>query len=179
MASFKSAVGINGHEGFSISGDFIGTFDDLIKEMPDICNKALNTGAYIIKDSIKTVFVQKMPAAGRPFKVPATTKGGYVISRSDMLVDAIMQSKAKTTHATISVRGNEEGSPLFIARMYDGMTKDRYAKTYKGKPLKKKRYVGRVGGVNYFNPGIQSGENEAYNAMQSIFEKYVENTING
>lgn len=177
MASFKTTGGINGGSGFSIQGDFIDNFNRMTHILPDLCVKALNTGAYIIKESIKSVFVQKMPAAARPFKVPATTKGGYQITKPDRLVDAVMQSKAKTTHVTISVRGNESGSPLFIARMYDGVTKERYAKTYKGKPLKKKRYLGVVGGINYFAPGVQAGESEAYDAMQRIYENYIEKTV--
>ena len=178
MASINVSGGIRGDGGVSISGDFIGSFDRLIKEMPELCNSALNVGAYIIKDSIKTVFASRMPAANRAFKVPASSKGGYKITKPDRLVDAVMQSRAKTNRVTISVRGQGPGSPLFIARMYDNGTKDRYVSTYKGKKLKKRRYVGSVSGVNYFNPGISQGEEPAYNAMQSVFEKHIERSFN-
>lgn len=178
MASINVQGGIRGGEGVSISGDFMGSFDTLLKEMPELCNKALNVGAYIIKDSIKTVFASRMPAANRSFKVPATSKGGYKITKPDRLVDAVMQSKSKTSHVTISVRGQGPGSPLFIARMYDHGTKDRYVRTYKGKKLKARRFVGSVDGVNYFNPGITQGEEPAYNAMQNIFEKHIEKSFN-
>lgn len=173
MAAFKSTGGINGGTGFTLEGDFIGSFNRLINDMPDICNKALNTGAYIIKENIKSVFKQKMPAAGRPFKVPATSKGGYKITKPDTLIDAIRQSKSHVTHATISVQGNESGSPLFIARMYNTKTKSRYAKTWRGQKLRKPRYVGEVGGLNYFETGISGAENQAYDAMQRILENYI------
>lgn len=177
MASINVTGGIRGDGGVSVNGDFIGSFDRLIKEMPELCNSALNVGAYIIKDSIKSVFASRMPAANRAFKVPATSQGGYKITKPDRLVDAVMQSKAKIDHVTISVRGNAPGSPLFIARMYDHGTKDRYVRTYKGKKLKTRRYVGSIDGVNYFNPGISQGEEPAYNAMQSVFEKHIERNL--
>lgn len=176
MASFNTSGGING-AGFTIQGDFTGSFDRMVNELPDICNKALNTGAYIIKEAVKSVFASRMPAAARAFKVPATTKGGYKITRPDRLVDAVMQSKAKTTHATVSVRGSGTGSPMFISRMYDKGTTDRYVTTRNGVKLKTKRYVGSIKGVNYFQPGVVSGENEAYNAMQRIFENSIEKTL--
>lgn len=177
MASINVTGGIRGDGGVSVSGDFIGSFDRLIKEMPELCNDALNVGAYIIKDSIKNIFGSRMPAANRPFKVPATSKGGYKITKPDRLVDAVMQSRAKTDHVTISVRGNDSGSPLFIARMYDRGSRDRYVRTNKGKRLKTPRYVGSIDGINYFNPGISQGEDAAYRAMQNIFEKHIENII--
>lgn len=173
MAAFKSTGGINGSTGFTLEGDFIGSFNRMINEMPDICNKALNVGAYIIKENIKSVFKQKMPAAGRAFKVPATSKGGYKITKPDTLIDAIRQSKAHITRTTISVQGNESGSPLFIARMYNARTKPRYVKTWRGKKLRKRRYVGEVGGLNYFETGISGAEQQAYDAMQRILENYI------
>lgn len=173
MAAFKSTGGINGSTGFTLQGDFIGSFNRMINEMPDICNKALNTGAYIIKENIKSVFKQKMPAAGRAFKVPATSKGGYKITKPDTLIDAIRQSKAHITRTTISVQGNESGSPLFIARMYNARTKPRYVKTWRGKKLRKPRYAGEVGGLNYFETGISGAEQQAYDAMQRILENYI------
>lgn len=170
MGSLKVSGGIDG-AWVGIFGELNSSFDEMVKTMPDTCKKALNVGAWILKNSVKSCFARKMPAAARAFKVPATSKGGYKITKPDMLIDAVMQSSATTDHATISVRGNAPGSPLFISRMYDSGTKDRYLRTYKGKKLNKRHYVGSVGGVHYFGPGINEGEEAAYAAMQNIFEK--------
>lgn len=153
-------------------------FEEMVKGVGEVNRKALNTAAYIIKDKIQETFTNKMPAAGRPFKVPATSKGGYKITRPDKLVDAVRQSSANDYHATVFMGGRDPGSPLFIARMYEHDTKDRYTKTYAKKKLKNRRFVGHLTGVNYFETGIQLGQQEAANAVGRIFEHYTEECMN-
>lgn len=157
----------------------IDNFDAAAENLPAIQRKALNTAAYIIKDSIKDTFVQKMPAAGRPFKVPATSAGGYKITKSDRLEDAIRQKSATDEHTTIFAGGKEPNSPLFIARMYNRDSKDRYVRTFKGTKLKKRRFVGHLTGVNYWDPGIASGEQEALRAVNNIFYNYTKRMLDG
>lgn len=149
-------------------------FDEMINGVGEVNRKALNTAAYIIKEKIQEDFIQKMPAAGRPFKVPATSKGGYKITRPDRLADAVRQSSADEYHTKVFMGGRDPGSPLFIARMYDHGSQERYTNTYKKIKLKKKRHVGHIDGVDYWQPGIQSGQQEATNAVNRIFEHYTE-----
>lgn len=165
--------------GMKIAVDWLNEpFEEMIKNLGPIQTKALNTAAFIIKDKIKETFVTKMPAAGRPFKVPATSKNGYKIDKPDMLVEAVRQASASDIHTKVYVGKGDSGSPLFIARMYNKGSRDRYQKTYRGQKLKKPRYLGRITGVDYWDPGIIAGQQEATDAVERILEKYTEEYIN-
>ena len=157
----------------------IDTFTEAISNVPDLQKKALNTAANILKKSIKDEFVQKMPAAGRPFKVPATSKGGYKILKDTPLEEAVRQNSATETHAKVFMGGREPNSPLFIARMYNKGSKERYVRTFKGRKLLKNRFVGHIDGVDYWDPGIASGEQEAISAVNRIFYNYTKTILEG
>ena len=157
----------------------INTFNDAVEYLPEVQKKALNTAANILKNSVKETFVQKMPAAGRPFKVPATSKGGYKITRPDPLEEAVLQKSAENGHAKVFMGGREPNSPLFIARMYNVDSKNRYVKTYKGQRLNKKRFVGHLTGKDFWDPGIASGEQEAIRAVNNIFYNYTKRMLEG
>jgi hypothetical protein len=163
-----------------LSGEWmnlIKSFNECINELPELKRKALNTAGYILQESVRDEFIGKMPAAGRPFKVPATSKGGYKLTKPDRLADAVRQSSATSDHVTVFMGGRDPGSPLFISRMYDSGTKERKTKTYAGKKLKKGRKVGSVSGVHYWDPGINKGEAEAFAAMNRIFDNYIKNIL--
>lgn len=159
-------------------------FDDMVKNIGPINRKALNTAAYIIKDKVKETFTNKMPAAGRPFNTirkngnNVTSKGGYKITKSDCLVDAVKQSSATEFITHVFMGGRDPGSPLFIARMYNKGTKNRYQKLYAGKKLNKKRFIGHLDGKDYWDPGIIAGQTEALNAINRIYENYTEKYMN-
>lgn len=175
MPSININTSLKGTKGMELVGEWLdGTFDDMIKELPQLLNKSLNTAGYILKESVKHTFATKMPAASRAFKVPATSKGGYKITRPDKLVDAARQSKTDGQHVTVFMGGRDKGSPLFISRMYDKGTGDRYVKTNKGVKLKTKKFVGHLTGVDYWDPGIIAGEQEAYNAIERIITNKIE-----
>lgn len=154
--------------------NIIGSFNQTIQGLPELKRKALNTAGYILQESIRDTFIENMPAAGRPFKVPATSKGGYKITKSDRLADAVRQSSATTDHVTVFMGGRDPGSPLFISRMYDAGTKDRKTKTYARKKITKGRFLGHLSGINYWSPGIIKGEKEAFDAMNRIFDNYIQ-----
>jgi len=161
--------------GLSFFVDFMDKpFQEAVKNLGQVQKKALDTAAFILKEGVKKEFISKMPAAGRPFKTPATSKGGYKITRDDMLSDAVRQASAGTTFTKVFMGGREPGSPLFLARIYNKGSEDRYQKTYRGKKLKAKHYLGRVKGLNYFQPGIEGQMGEAYNAVGRIMKNYTE-----
>ena len=156
----------------------INGFDKSIDNLGQFKKKALNTAGYILKESVRDEFVRNMPAAGRPFKVPATSKGGYKITKADCLADAVRQSSATTDHVTVFMGGRDPGSPLFISRMYENDTKDRNQRLYAGKKLAKPRFIGHLTGVHYWDNGLIAGEQEAIDAMNRIFESFVEEQFN-
>lgn len=179
MPSVKINTSLNGNAGISINGDWLeGSFDRMVNELPKITTKALSTAGYILKDAVRDEFISRMPAAGRTFKTPATSKGGYKITRNDVLADAVRQSKADEGHVTVFMGGRESGSPLFISRMYNKDSKERYQRTFKGQKLKTKRRLGSLTGVHYWDPGIARGYNEAMKAINRIISSRLEKTFN-
>lgn len=179
MPSLKINTSIGGEAGISLEGDWLnGSFDRMTAELPQITKKALNTAGYIIKEAVRDEFISRMPAAGRPFKTPATSKGGYKITRNDVLADAVRQSSADEAHVTVFMGGREPGSPLFISRMYNKDSKERKQKTSNGVKLKTLRRLGNLTGVHYWDPGIARGYNEAMSAINRILSSQITNTFN-
>ena len=178
MPSLKINTSVNGEAGISLEGDWLtGSFDRMTAELPKLTTKALNTAGYILKEAVRNEFVSRMPAAGRPFKTPATSKGGYKITRNDILADAVRQSSADEAHVTVFMGGRDPGSPLFISRMYNKDSKERFQKTYRGTKLKKGKRLGNLTGVHYWDPGISRGYNEAMGALNRILSSHIKNTF--
>lgn len=180
MPSVKFSSSIGGDAGMKLEGDWLeGSFDRMVYELPTITKKALDTAAFVLKDSIRTQFTNKMPAAGRPFKVPATSKGGYKITKADKLVDAIRQGSADESYTKVYVGNGDSGSPLFIARMYNKDSKDRYALTKNGVKLKNKKFLGKLTGTQYWDDGLATGEQAALNVLENVLDKYIGEAFNG
>lgn len=80
---------------------------------------------------------------------------------SDRLVDAVKirakndrDSQTGVIIGKIHVMGSQKkGSGTFRTRFFEGGTKDRYQKTYKGRPLRKKRYIGKLDAKYFFRSG--------------------------
>lgn len=148
-------------------------FEELIEALPEIETKALNTGAAILKNEIKSHMVTRMPAAGRPFtiKYPKSphAKKPY-ITDPEPIVEGIRQSRRKGEKVTVSANGGTPHTAQYLAKMYEHDSKPRYQK-------KTKRYLGKLIGLHYFQDGIITGETEAVEAMQRVFTSKVEKII--
>ena len=136
----------------------------------DIERDALNVGAYQLKEKVKENFIAKFPNATKPVR-PQTITGGYKLNKSQPLVDAVRQSRYKNNTVKVHVLGaHEANSPLFIARFYEDGTKDRYARTYKGKKLKKKRWLGKIDGYKYFKPTVEEQLDSVTEVIGEVYE---------
>jgi HK97 gp10 family phage protein len=75
---------------------------------------------------------------------------------NDRLSDGVMRRSAKAAYdeemsTVVHVMGRQaSGSGTFRLRFLEGGTKERYAQTYKGQPLKKPRYLGQIKPMNFF-----------------------------
>lgn len=155
-------------------------FDRMIEILPEVTQKALNVGAYIIKENVKQAFMTKVPAATRPIR-QQIINGSYYVTKGDSMVDAVRQSKADMIRNTTRVHilgTNEKGSGQFIARFYEGGTKERYSKHIKGATLKKKHYTGRIQAYNFFIPTAEASINEAAQVMGDIFDRNITEALN-
>lgn len=130
---------------------------------------AVLAGARSLVQSIKDALLASVPKANQ--RNPKYT---------DTLLDAIRFSSpnndgTRTVHA-LGVR--DKGSGTYRTRFFNKTTKDRYQKTYKGKKLKKKRFVGTVGGTFFFNKGLNQGKQEAIDRMKNAITNIL-NHIDG
>ena len=152
-------------------GEFKGTIKEIQEEMPDIEKKALNVGAYILKQALKEEIIVRWPAAGRPFR-PRT--GGYATSTKPIAESGTRQSKVNAGKTKVIAGLGARSEAGYLLKMYEHDSRPRYQKSIKGKPLSRPRYIGKLTGLNYFDPGIRSGEEEAYEAMERIIFSRIE-----
>lgn len=68
----------------------------------------------------------------------------------------------------------KDDSQTYRFRFLENGTRDRYAKTYNGKPLTKPRYLGRISPRNWF----KSAQDSVFPQMERIFLERIEKCIN-
>ena len=81
------------------------------------------------------------------------------------------------THVTIS-SNNKKGSGSYRLKFFDKGTNERYAKTWKGKPLKKKRRLGRIKTYNFFQNGLNSSASDFNQTLETEINKAVDKINN-
>lgn len=156
------------------------SFDKMLEILPEVTQTALNVGANIIKENVKQSFMTKVPAATRPIR-QQVINGSYNVTGGDTMLDAVRQTKVDPIRNTAAVHilgAGEKGSGQFIARFYEGGTKPRYAKHFRGTTLKKKRFTGQIPAYNFFIPTAEASVNEAAQVMGSIFDKKITEALN-
>lgn len=162
--------------GMILEQDLNISFDKMAIIAPDLERTALNVGAYKLKEAVKSSFVQKFPSASRPVRPQSI--GQYKITKSEPLEDAVRQTTYKYNTVKVHILGKgEKGSPLFIARFYEDGTKERYAKTYKGKPLKKKRRLGALHGYKFFRPTVDEQLEDVTKLIGEVYEHKIEEVL--
>lgn len=101
---------------------------------------------------------------------------------NDTLREGIRTTKIRDDNSIyVHILGtNKKGSGTFRLRFFEGGTKERYAKTYKGAPLKKKRRLGRIppNKYSFFESSVMASQNDAISAFNEHIQKYIENAWN-
>ena len=148
--------------------------------LPQLEKKALNVGGYVVKKSIKDTMMDKWPASSRPFTVKHAknpkAKTPY-ITKSDPISEGVRQTRAEGGRVIIFVGNGGANTAGYLAKMYDHDSKIRYQKTLLGKKLSKPKKLGKLTGVNYFNPAVNISEDQAYDAMERILFSKIKQTI--
>lgn len=109
------------------------------KEMKGVVRKAIGKAEQELKKQTKANLTSSILQRGR-------SQGKYM----DEMEDAVIASRVNGEYGEplegkVHILGSRKsGSGTFRARFLEKGTKDRYAKTYKGNPLKKARYLGAV-----------------------------------
>lgn len=164
--------------------DYFGKFNYNMYQLESVLvpmtKKALNTGGYIIKKSLKDTLENKWPASGRPFtiKQPKHPKAKQpYITKSDPISDGVRQSSVRNNTVRIYSGGGESHAAGYLAKMYEHDSKKRYQRVVCGVRLARPKPLGKLTGVHYFDPGVNVSENKAYEAMERIIYNTIEKTL--
>lgn len=92
---------------------------------------------------------------------------------NDRLVDAVKirakndrDAETGVIYGVIHTMGTrKKGSGTFRTRFFEGGTKERYQKTYNGRPLKKKRYLGKLEPKYFFRQGQEGVQQTVSNEI--------------
>ena len=97
----------------------------------------------------------------------------------DKLSDGVMSSKVKEGSIIVHIMGTrKKGSGTFRLRFFEGGTKERYQKTWKGKKLKVPRRLGHIKAYGFFNSAVSSSTDEVMKAMDEQLTKYIQKAWN-
>lgn len=97
----------------------------------------------------------------------------------DKLSDGVMSGKVKDGSVVVHVMGTgKKGSGTFRLRFFEGGTKERYQKTWRGKPLKTPRRLGHIKSYGFFNSALGSSTDEVMKAMDETLTKYIQRAWN-
>lgn len=155
--------------GIKVISDTLGrSIQEVLKVMSRAEQSALRKGANIIKKRTK----QNLRSTGIDINRPND-------KYNDKLIDAVRSSKVRDGAIVTHVMGTTKtGSGTFRLRFFEGGTQERYAKTYNGKPLKKKHRLGKIKAYNFFNTALNSSQSEVMDAMDAQLTKYIEKAWN-
>lgn len=143
------------------------SIQDVLKVMSRAEQSALRKGANVIKKNTKA----NLKTTGINI--------GHNPKYTDTLNDGVRTSKVKDGAVVVHVMGTQKtGSGTFRLRFFEGGTQERYAKTYKGRPLKKKHRLGSIKSYNFFNSALSSSQSEVMDAMDAQLTKYIEKAWN-
>lgn len=151
--------------GVQLSGDFKGTLWQMEKQMPGIQKQALYAAAKVLKDAGRQQMTVDFPASTHQ-------NSKY----KDTIADAVRMTKVDESEVKVHVMGTrEKGSRTYMARFFEKGTKKRYAKTFKGRKLKKKRYLGQINPMRFFRKAVDSNMQQALKRMEEVFSQRIAN----
>ena len=151
--------------GVQIQGDFKGTLWQMERQMPGIQKQALYAAAKVLKDAATQQMKSDFPAS--------THKNNKY---NDTIADAVRMSKVDEAEGTVHVLGTRnKGSRTYMARFFEKGTKDRYQKTFKGVKLKKKKWIGKIKPLRFFNKAVNANLTKAFQRMEEVFSQRISN----
>lgn len=155
-------------DGLKIISDTLNrSIEEVLKTMSRAESSALKRGANVIKKNTKSAF--------RKTGIKDVQNEKY----SDRLIDAIRTSKVRNGEVTVHIMGSRNAtSGTYRTRFFEGGTKERFQKTYRGLPLNKPRKLGKIDAYNFFNTALISSEQDAQKAMDDQLKKYIERAWN-
>lgn len=144
------------------------------KEMNSAVRKALRAGAKQLQTTTKANAVTGMNHRGNTHWYD-----GKIIFYNDKIEDAVMISKIEgdfgsSMEQKVHVMGSRKsGSGTYRFRFLEKGTKERYARTRKGTPLKKPRRLGAIRGRWFF----KSAQNQVFPNLPALYMAEIDKAI--
>ena len=146
----------------------------------------LNHGINWLQENGKRYFQSALYRAANIIKTQAISNlssalpaSGYHNPKySDTLLDAVRFTHTEGDEITVHTLGTRDStSGTYRARFFESGSKadQRYQKSYKGIPLKKKRYLGKLPSLKYFSSAVSSEGSRAIQAMEQVVDNMVTN----
>ena len=159
----------------AIERDLNVSFDRMAKILPDIEDSVLKSGAMMLKEKVKSVFVSKLPSASRVISRPVN---GY---QGTPLVEGVRQSKVDSNSNSVKVHilGSRGHDMTWVTRFYESGTKDRYQTKIRGKKLKKRRLTGRIKDYRFLETTEQAEMPAVTQHMGQVYENKLNTILNG
>lgn len=141
---------------------------DVLKTMSRAESSALRRGATVMKRDIRN---------------QAKSTGVAMMKRSekyaDRLIDAIRSSKVREGSVTVHIMGTRaKDSGTFRTRFFEGGTQERFQTTRNGKPLTKKKSIGKIDATPFFSRAVSSSDMTILSVMDEQLTKYIEKAWN-
>lgn len=147
-----------------ISGNLNHSIDWLQENGKRYFQAALYAGASIIVKQAKSNLNSALPAS--------TNRNPRF---NDTLQDAIRFSHTEGDVITVHTLGTRQsGSGTYRTRFFENGTRERYQKTYAGIPLKKKRYIGKLKPLGFFNSAVVSTQSLVMDEMQKVIDRMID-----
>lgn len=153
-------------EGVKIEGDLLYSFNWLEQNGQRYFKRALVRAANVIKEQARTNLSSALPAAEN-----------HNPKYNDVMADAIRNSRTEGDVITVHALGTPvSGSGTYRARFYEYGSKgnQRYQKSFRGVPLKKKRFLGTIPGLKFFSSAVTSTENQVYQTMEQVINEMID-----
>lgn len=133
--------------------------------------RALKAGGVVLKKAAQEGFDRSGISNNPNPKYSDTLRQGIMMTKTDEV-----ESKLKVH--IMGTRSKQSGT--FRLRFFENGTKDRYQKTYKGQPLKKKRFVGKISDSKYsfFNTSIDAAQGDATQTFEKVLFEAIDKAWN-
>lgn len=143
-----------------------------------------------IKDVLKTMSRAESSALRRAatamkknIRDKAKGTGVAMMKRSekyaDRLIDAIRSSKVREGSVTVHIMGTRaKDSGTFRTRFFEGGTQERFQTTRNGKPLAKKKSIGKIDATPFFSRAVSGSDMTILSVMDEQLTKYIEKAWN-
>jgi hypothetical protein len=146
----------------------------------------LNHGINWLQENGKRYFQSALYRAANIIKTQAISNlssslpasGNHNPKYNDTLQDAIRFTHTEGDEIIVHTMGTREsGSGTYRTRFFELGSKadQRYQKSFKGVPLKKKRYVGKLPSLKFFSSAVASEASKAIQSMEQVIDGMVTN----